>query len=63
LGRHGRQDGQADSTADLRLVLTRPDANPESLSVAPDIAKVIRDGKARPAPSPNRIIAGMMSIA
>jgi hypothetical protein len=45
------------------LVLTRPDASPESLGVAPDIASPISDGKPRPAPMPIRTIAGAMSSA
>ena len=45
------------------LVLTSPEASPESLAVAPDIARVISDGNPSPAPSPNRIIAGIKSIA
>ena len=43
------------------LVLTRPEARPESLGVAPDIASVISDGKPRPAPRPIRTIGGRMS--
>jgi hypothetical protein len=42
--------------------LTSPDASPESLCVAPDIARIIRDGKPSPAPSPIRIIAGSRSV-
>jgi hypothetical protein len=41
--------------------LTRPEASPESLGVAPDIASIISDGKPRPAPAPIRTIGGMMS--
>ena len=39
------------------VVLTRPEARPESSGVAPDIASVISAGKARPAPRPIRTVA------
>lgn len=44
------------------LVLTSPEARPESSIVAPDIASVISDGKPSPAPAPIRIIGGTMSV-
>ena len=44
-----------------RLVLTSPEARPESLWVAPDIASVISDGKQRPAPTPSSSITGRTS--
>ena len=44
------------------VVLTRPDASPASLSVAPDIASVISEGAARPAPSPSSTMTGRMSV-
>jgi hypothetical protein len=40
---------------------TSPEASPESLAVAPDMATVVRAGNARPAPSPSRAIAGITS--
>ena len=40
------------------VVLTRPEARPASLCVAPDIASVISVGKAAPPPKPSRIITG-----
>ena len=43
------------------VVLTRPDASPESLSVAPDIASVISAGKPSPAPTPMSTIDGSRS--
>ena len=45
------------------LVLMRPDARPESLGVAPDIASAISDGKPRPAPMPMKIVAGITCVA
>ena len=44
------------------VVLTRPDASPASLWVAPDIASVISAGKARPAPVPSSSITGITSV-
>jgi hypothetical protein len=44
------------------VVLTKPEARPESLGVAPDIASVISAGKARPAPAPSSSITGATSI-
>ena len=44
-----------------RLVFTSPEARPESLCVAPDIASVISDGNDRPAPTPSRSITGSTS--
>ena len=43
------------------VVFTRPDARPASLGVAPDIASIIRAGKATPAPAPKMIIVGNTS--
>ena len=45
------------------VVLTRPDARPASLGVAPDIASFISAGNALPMPAPIRIIVGRMSRA
>jgi hypothetical protein len=45
-----------------REVLTRPEASPASLRVAPDIASVISDGNERPAPIPNITIDGRRSL-
>ena len=43
------------------VVLMRPEASPASLGVAPDIASIIRAGKARPAPMPSSSITGSTS--
>src|SRR4028118_1995402 len=40
------------------VVLIRPEANPASPGVAPDIASVMSAGKQRPAPVPSRTITG-----
>ena len=45
------------------VVLTRPEASPESLAVAPDIASVISAGNDSPAPVPSRSITGRTSVA
>ena len=44
------------------VVLTRPEASPASLGVAPDIAIVISAGKSRPAPVPISTIVGSTSV-
>ena len=44
------------------VVLTRPEASPASLWVAPDIASVISAGNARPAPAPSSSITGRTSV-
>ena len=44
------------------VVLTSPEARPESLGATPDIARVISDGNDRPAPTPSSSITGKMPI-
>src|SRR3954464_9859788 len=44
------------------LVLTSPEASPESSGVAPDMASVISDGKPSPAPAPIRTIGGSRAV-
>ncbi len=43
------------------VVFTRPDASPESLDVAPDIASIMSAGNDSPAPMPSSTVAGRMS--
>ena len=44
-----------------RVVLTRPEASPESLAVAPDMARTMSAGNDRPPPMPSNSIAGRRS--
>ena len=45
-----------------KVVLTSPEASPESLGVALAIASVISEGKQSPAPTPSSTITGRMSL-
>ena len=62
LGGQGRQHGEADRSADLDRGVDQARGQARVCGVAPDIASVISDGKARPAPRPNRTIGGTMSV-
>ena len=57
-----RQDREAEGSPTCTVVLTRPEASPASVGVAPDIASVISDGNDTAMPVPSRIITGSTSV-